>query len=114
MIAGAHPLDGHATSVSALLGNPAGCRMPRVVSWPARRLASVVSEEVVRGAMRGVIDPELGDDLVDLGMYQDCEISDDGSVTVRVALTTAGWPKTERCSTVPTWLTMVLYPVGAA
>jgi ATP-binding protein involved in chromosome partitioning len=42
--------------------------------------------------MRGVIDPELGDDLVDLGMYQGCEIGADGSITVRVALTTAGCP----------------------
>jgi ATP-binding protein involved in chromosome partitioning len=42
--------------------------------------------------MRGVIDPELGDDLVDLGMYQGAEIGADGSVTVHVALTTAGCP----------------------
>ena len=42
--------------------------------------------------MRGVIDPELGDDLVDLGMYQGCEIDADGKVTVQVALTTAGCP----------------------
>jgi ATP-binding protein involved in chromosome partitioning len=47
---------------------------------------------VVLGAMRGVIDPELGDDLVDLGMYQGCDISPDGFVIVRVALTTAGCP----------------------
>lgn len=38
------------------------------------------------------MDPELGDDLVDLGMYQGAEIADDGSVTVLVALTTAGCP----------------------
>jgi ATP-binding protein involved in chromosome partitioning len=42
--------------------------------------------------MRGVIDPELGADLVDLGMYQGAEISEDGAVTVEVALTTAGCP----------------------
>ncbi len=42
--------------------------------------------------MRGVIDPELGADLVDLGMYQDAEISADGSVIVSIALTTAGCP----------------------
>ena len=43
-------------------------------------------------AMRGVIDPELGDDLVDLGMYQGADIDPSGRVTVRVALTTAGCP----------------------
>jgi len=52
----------------------------------------VVTEEAVRGAMRGVIDPELGDDLVDLGMYQGAEIASDGTVTVNVALTTARCP----------------------
>jgi ATP-binding protein involved in chromosome partitioning len=52
----------------------------------------VISEEAVLAAVRGVIDPELGDDLVDLGMYQGCEIDAAGTVTVRVALTTAGCP----------------------
>jgi ATP-binding protein involved in chromosome partitioning len=42
--------------------------------------------------MRAVIDPELGADLVDLGMYQGAEISADGAVTVEIALTTAGCP----------------------
>jgi ATP-binding protein involved in chromosome partitioning len=51
-----------------------------------------VSEQAVRAAMLGVIDPELGDNLVDLGMYQGAVIGDDGGVTVRVALTTAGCP----------------------
>jgi ATP-binding protein involved in chromosome partitioning len=53
---------------------------------------AVVDEAAVRGAMRGVIDPELGDDLVDLGMYQGAHFGSDGVVTVDVALTTAGCP----------------------
>lgn len=53
---------------------------------------AAVTQEAVRGAMRGVIDPELGDDLVDLGMYQGAEIGPDGVVTVLVALTTARCP----------------------
>jgi ATP-binding protein involved in chromosome partitioning len=52
----------------------------------------VVSQDAIQNAMRGVIDPELGDDLVDLGMYQGADIDPDGSVTVHVALTTAGCP----------------------
>jgi ATP-binding protein involved in chromosome partitioning len=55
-------------------------------------VATLVSEESVQSAMRGVIDPELGADLVDLGMYLGCDIEADGEVTVRVALTTAGCP----------------------
>jgi ATP-binding protein involved in chromosome partitioning len=46
----------------------------------------------IEGAMRGVIDPELGDNVVDLGMYQGADIGDDGKVTVHLALTTAGCP----------------------
>lgn len=42
--------------------------------------------------MRGVIDPELGDNVVDLGMYEGADIRDDGDVTVHLALTTAGCP----------------------
>jgi ATP-binding protein involved in chromosome partitioning len=42
--------------------------------------------------MRGVVDPELGADLVELGMYRGARIDPDGSVTVEVALTTAGCP----------------------
>ena len=41
--------------------------------------------------MRGVIDPELGADLVELGMYRGARI-EAGAVTVEVALTTAGCP----------------------
>jgi ATP-binding protein involved in chromosome partitioning len=52
----------------------------------------VVSPDAVENAMRGVIDPELGDDLVDLGMYQGAHIAEDGTVIVSIALTTAGCP----------------------
>ena len=45
----------------------------------------------VRGALAGVIDPELGDSVIDLGMVRSIDI-DDGTVTVTVALTTAGCP----------------------
>jgi ATP-binding protein involved in chromosome partitioning len=40
----------------------------------------------------GVIDPELGDNVIDLGMVRAVELPGDGSVDVTLALTTAGCP----------------------
>jgi len=48
--------------------------------------------EDVLGMLAGVMDPELHASIVDLGMVEDVRVTDDGLVTVRVALTTAGCP----------------------
>ncbi len=42
--------------------------------------------------LRGVVDPELGSNIVELGMAKGAEVAEDGVVTVTVALTTAGCP----------------------
>ena len=42
--------------------------------------------------MRGVVDPELGSNLVELGMARGAQVSDDGQVRIEIALTTAGCP----------------------
>ncbi len=49
-------------------------------------------ESHIREAMRGVVDPELGADVVELGMFQGAEVTIDGRVEVRIALTTAACP----------------------
>ena len=46
----------------------------------------------VMGLLRGVIDPELGSDIVTLGMAKGATVDDDGLVRITVALTTAGCP----------------------
>jgi ATP-binding protein involved in chromosome partitioning len=48
--------------------------------------------DAVRGALTGVIDPELGDNVVDLGMVRAVDVAEDGAVTVTIALTVAGCP----------------------
>ena len=50
------------------------------------------SEEDVLGVLRGVIDPELGTDIVELGMARAVKIDADGRVDVTIALTTSGCP----------------------
>jgi ATP-binding protein involved in chromosome partitioning len=44
------------------------------------------------GLLRGVVDPELGSDIVELGMAKGAEVSPDGAVEVTIALTTSGCP----------------------
>ena len=46
----------------------------------------------IEGLLRGVIDPELGSDIVELGMVKKVDVAPDGVVSVRIALTTAGCP----------------------
>ena len=46
----------------------------------------------VMGVLRGVIDPELGSDIVDLGMARGAVVNPNGLVEVTVALTTSGCP----------------------
>ena len=54
--------------------------------------ADLPDEDVVFGLLREVIDPELGSDIVDLGMAKGARIEDDGNVIVTIALTTSGCP----------------------
>lgn len=42
--------------------------------------------------LRGVVDPELHDNIVDLGMVRDVGVSEDGKVDVEIALTVAACP----------------------
>ncbi len=50
----------------------------------------MVTESDVRNALRQVIDPELGDNLVDLGLIREISLSDE--INVKMVLTAAGCP----------------------
>jgi metal-sulfur cluster biosynthetic enzyme len=53
------------------------------------------SPDTMREAMKAVMDPELGYNVVDLGLLYDIEKQDDGHVQVTMTLTTMGCPLTE-------------------
>ena len=52
---------------------------------------AVLNEEIARSALREVKDPELDMNIVELGLVYDVEI-DDGTVRVRMTLTSPGCP----------------------
>lgn len=49
-------------------------------------------EENIMGALENVIDPELGIDIVNLGLVYGADLEDDGVCTVTMTLTTMGCP----------------------
>jgi metal-sulfur cluster biosynthetic enzyme len=48
--------------------------------------------EQVREALKSVFDPELGINVVDLGLVYDVEVDPEGGVDIRYTLTTMGCP----------------------
>ncbi|MBN2623697.1 MAG: P-loop NTPase, partial [Acidimicrobiales bacterium] len=59
---------------------------------PATPTSGAPTPDDVMAVLRGVIDPELGSDIVDLGMARSAEVQPDGTADVTIALTTAGCP----------------------
>ncbi|TDQ42103.1 metal-sulfur cluster assembly factor [Aureibacillus halotolerans] len=49
-------------------------------------------KEYIMGALENVIDPELGIDIVNLGLIYDVDLEDDGHLIVTMTLTAMGCP----------------------
>ncbi|HEX4868400.1 MAG TPA: Mrp/NBP35 family ATP-binding protein [Acidimicrobiales bacterium] len=54
--------------------------------------AALPTPDEVMAVLRGVIDPELGSDIVELGMARSATVDPGGEVVVTIALTTSGCP----------------------
>ena len=57
--------------------------------------ATKPSVEDIEEAMRDVVDPELGINVVDLGLLYGVHVADDNSVTLDLTLTSAACPLTD-------------------
>lgn len=55
-------------------------------------LQTFVTEEVVYAAIKAVIDPELGLNIVDLGLIYSVDIQGDCRIAITMTLTTPGCP----------------------
>ena len=62
---------------------------------PPAPSADVAAIEDVEEAMRDVVDPELGINVVDLGLVYDIHVEDDNTATIDMTLTSAACPLTD-------------------
>jgi metal-sulfur cluster biosynthetic enzyme len=67
------------------------CRSSSFAIEEVNVATEVLNEEIARSALRQVKDPELEMNIVELGLVYDVEI-EDGSVRVRMTLTSPGCP----------------------
>jgi ATP-binding protein involved in chromosome partitioning len=88
-----HPPDAHGSKPVKIVayGLPQGPSQLYADTLLAMLVAPPTAEEVTN-LLRAVIDPELGSDIVDLGMASDVMVGADGLVTITMKLTIAGCP----------------------
>jgi metal-sulfur cluster biosynthetic enzyme len=67
-------------------------RSPAVPSNGAHPHGEAPSEDEVLEALKSVVDPELGINIVDLGLVYEVDVGEGGDVDIQYTLTTMGCP----------------------
>jgi metal-sulfur cluster biosynthetic enzyme len=55
-------------------------------------MPTTLTPDIIKKALRAVKDPELGLNIIDIGLVYDAMISEDGDVKVKMTLTSPGCP----------------------
>ncbi|MGP8161972.1 MAG: metal-sulfur cluster assembly factor [Candidatus Dormibacteria bacterium] len=71
---------------------PAGPTLGAAATAPGHGLSLRASEELIRDALSEVYDPEIGIDVVSLGLVYGVDLDDDGLLTVDMTLTSPFCP----------------------
>jgi len=75
---------------------PAASPAPKVHDTPTAGTATALpAEDDVLEAMKDVVDPELGINVVDLGLVYGAKVNDDRTATLDMTLTSAACPLTD-------------------
>ena len=82
------------TTAEAATAAPAA-PVAKVLDTPTGAPLSAPTDEDVIEAMKDVVDPELGINVVDLGLVYGAQVHEDNTVTLDMTLTSAGCPLTD-------------------